>query len=156
MQSKGTRISSRKQDDFVGCRKIKSPTSGRSLQKSGKHVGPNFTLKPNTKASSLQFCKTKIKTDIGGEKKRNKQRIYGLLVNGRDLPQARVKDSFTRLIHSCHCHFEHIYVYTCVDMYVCIYNFLWIILIPSLWSELLEVRWQSLKQKSHDFFVIAK
>ena len=41
-------------------------------------------------------------------------------------------------------------------MYVCIYNFLWIILIPSLWSELLEVRWQSLKQKSHDFFVIAK
>ena len=40
-------------------------------------------------------------------------------------------------------------VYTCVDMYVCIYNFLWIILIPALWSELLEVRWQSLKQKSH-------
>ena len=33
-----------------------------------------------------------------------------------------------------------IYVY----MYVCIYNFLWIILILSLWSELLEVRWQSL------------
>ena len=49
----------------------------------------------------------------------------------------RVKDSFTRLIHSCQCHFIHIYVY----MYVCIYNFLWMILIPSLWSELLEVRW---------------
>ena len=32
-----------------------------------------------------------------------------------------------------------IYVY----MYVCIYNFLWIILILSLWSELLQVlRWQ--------------
>ena len=29
-------------------------------------------------------------------------------------------------------------------MYVCIYNFLWMILILSLWSELLEVRWQSL------------
>ena len=34
----------------------------------GKHVGPNFTLKPNTKASSLQFCKTEVKTDIGGTK----------------------------------------------------------------------------------------
>ena len=56
----------------------------------------------------------------------------------------RVKDSFTRLIHSCQCHFIHIYVY----MYVCIYNFLWIILIPSLWSELLEVRWQSLAKIS--------
>ena len=66
LQSKGTRISSRKQDDFVGFRSIRSSTSGRWLQKSGKHVGPNFTLKPNTKASSLQFCKTEIKTDIGG------------------------------------------------------------------------------------------
>ena len=147
LQSKGTRMSSRKQDDFVGFRSIRSSTSGRWLEKSGKHVGPNFTLKPNTKASSLQFCKTEIKTDIGGEKKRNKWRIYGLLVNGRDLritqnrsSRERVKDSFTRLIHSCQCHFIHIYVY----MYVCIYNFLWMILIPSLWSELLEVRWQSL------------
>ena len=33
-------------------------------------------------------------------------------------------------------------------MYVCIYNFLWIILIPSLWSELLEVRLQSLAKIS--------
>ena len=59
----------------------------------------------------------------------------------------RVKDSFTsdtRLIYSCQCHFIHIYVY----MYVCIYNFLWIILIPSLWSELLEVRLQSLAKIS--------
>ena len=46
---------------------------------------PNFTLKPNMKASSLQFCKTEVKTDIGGKKKGNKRRIYGLLVNGRDL-----------------------------------------------------------------------
>ena len=38
--------------------------------------------------------------------------------------QERVKDSFTRLIHSCQCHFVRIYVYTCVYMYVCIYNFL--------------------------------
>ena len=112
------------------------------------------------KPRSLQFCKTEIITDFGGEKKRNKRRIYGLLVNGRDLhhytenrsSRERVKDSFTRLIHSCQCHFIHIYVY----MYVCIYNFLWIILIPSLWSELLEVRWQSLAKISwfHDFFVI--
>ena len=56
----------------------------------------------------------------------------------------RVKDLFTRLIHSCQCHFIHIYVY----MYVCIYNCLWIILIPSLWSELFEVRWQSLAKIS--------
>ena len=68
LQSKGTRTSSTKQDDFVGFRNIRSLTSGRWLQKSGKHVGPNFTLKPNTKASSLQFCKTEIKKDIGGEK----------------------------------------------------------------------------------------
>ena len=121
-------------------------------------VGPNFTLKPNTKASSLQFCKTEIKTDIGSKKKRNRRRIYGLLVDGRDVAitqnrssRERVKDSFTRLIHSCQCHFIfniHIYVY----MFVCIYNFPRIILIPSLWSELLEVRWQ----KSHDFFVYPK
>ena len=67
---KGTRTSPRKEDDFVGFRSIRTSTSGRKLQKSG--IGPNFTLKPNTRASSLQFCKTKIKTDIGGEKKRNK------------------------------------------------------------------------------------
>ena len=48
LQSKGTRISSRKQGDFVGFRSIRSSTSERWLQKSGKHVGPNFTLKPNT------------------------------------------------------------------------------------------------------------
>ena len=46
----------RKQDDFVGFRSIRSSKSRRSLEKSGKHVGPNFTLKPNTKARSLQFC----------------------------------------------------------------------------------------------------
>ena len=65
-------MSSRKQDEFVGFRSIKDSTSGLRLQKSGKHVGPNFTLKPNAKASSLQLGKTEIKTDIGGEKKRNK------------------------------------------------------------------------------------
>ena len=56
LPSKGTRISSRKQDDFVGFRSIRSSTSGWWLEKSGKHVGPNFTLKPNAKAGSLQFC----------------------------------------------------------------------------------------------------
>ena len=55
-----------------------------------------------------------------------------------------VKDSFTRLIRSCQCHFIHIYVYR----YVCIYKCLWIILIPSLWSKLFEVRWQSLAKIS--------
>ena len=64
--------SSMKQDDFVGFQSIRSSTSGQQLQKSSKHVGPNFTLKLNSKASPLQFCKTEIKTDIGGEKKRNK------------------------------------------------------------------------------------
>ena len=44
--------------------------SGRWLEKSGKHVGPNFTLKPNTKASSLQFGKTEVKTNINGKKKK--------------------------------------------------------------------------------------
>ena len=44
---------------------------GDDLQiSSRKHIGPNFTLKPRTKASSLQFFKTEIKTDLGG--KRNK------------------------------------------------------------------------------------
>ena len=53
------RICSRNQDDFVGFRSIRSSTSRRWLEKSGKHVGPNFTLKPITKASSLQFVKQK-------------------------------------------------------------------------------------------------
>ena len=46
----------RKQDDFVGFRSIRSSKSRRRLEKSGKHVGPYFTLKPNAKARSLQFC----------------------------------------------------------------------------------------------------
>ena len=80
-----TRTSSRKQDDFVGFRSVRSSTSsGRWLQKSAKHVGPNVTLKPDTKASSLQFCKIEIITDLGCKEKRNKRRIYGLLVNARD------------------------------------------------------------------------
>ena len=101
----GTRISSRKQDDFVGLRSIRRSTSGRWLEKSGKHDGPNFTMKPNTKARSLQFCKTEIKTDIGGEKKRNKRRIYGLLVNGMDLRHytKQVKSrAGERFIHEAH------------------------------------------------------
>ena len=95
-------------------------------------------LEPNTKASLLQFCKTEVRTDIGGKKKRNKRRIYGLLVNGGDLrhitqngsSRERLKDSFTRIIHSCQCHFTHIYV--------CLYLQLPLddIIIPSLWSEL--------------------
>ena len=98
--------------------------SGRWLEKKSKQACPNFTLKPNTKARSLQFCKTEIKTDIGGEKKRNKRRIYGLLVNGMDLrhyakqpSRERVKDSFTRLFHSCQCHCIHIYIYTCMSVF---------------------------------------
>ena len=53
-------MSSRKQDEFVGFRSIKNSTGGLRLQKSGKHVAPNFTLKPNAKASSLQLGKTEI------------------------------------------------------------------------------------------------
>ena len=123
LQSKGTRISSRKQDDFIGFRSIRSSTSGRWLEKSGKHVGRNFTLKPNTKARSLQFYKTEIKTDIGGEKKRNKGRIYGLLVNGRDLRYYRkqVKSrAGERFIHEAHSVMSvSFYAYLCI--YVCLY-----------------------------------
>ena len=49
----------------------------------------------------------------------------------------------TRSIHSRDS-FIHVSVILHISMNVCIYNFLWMILIPSLWSELLEVRWQSL------------
>ena len=127
MQSKGTRISSRKQDDFVGFRSIRSSKSGRWLQKSAKHVGPNFTLKPNTKASSLQLCKTEVKTDIGGEKKRNKRRIYGLLVNGRDLRRytRQVKSrAGERFIHEAHSFMSvsfctYLWIYLC--RFVCLY-----------------------------------
>ena len=120
-QSKGSRTSSTKQDDFVDFRNIRSLTSGRWLQKNGKHVGPNLTLKPNTKASSLQFSKTEIKKDIGGEKKRNKRRIYGLLVNGRDLRNytKQVKSrACERFIHEAHS-FMSVSFYT----YLCIYVF---------------------------------
>ena len=149
--SKGTRISSRKQDDFVGFRSLRLlDKSGRWLEKSNKHAGPNFTLKPNTKASSLQFCKTEIKAGIGGRKKGNKRRIYGLLVNGRDLRhhtkqvKSRVGERFIHEAHSFMSLSSYTYLYIYVYMYVCIYNFLWMILIPSLWSELLEVHWQRL------------
>ena len=123
LQSKGTRISSRKQDDFVGFRSIRSSKSRRWLEKSGKHVGPNFTLKPNTKARSLQFCKTEIKTDIGDEKKRNKRRIYGLLVNGRDLRHytKQVKSrAGKRFIHEAHSVMS-VSFYTNLCIYVCLY-----------------------------------
>ena len=46
----------RKQDAVVRFRSIRSSKSRRSLEKSGKLVDPNFTMKPNTKARSLQFC----------------------------------------------------------------------------------------------------
>ena len=97
--------------------------SGRWLEKSSKHAGPNFTLKPNTKARSLQFCKTEIKTDIGGEKKRNKRRIYGLLVNGMDLRHytKQVKSrAGERLIHEAHS-FMSVSFYTYLYIYVCLY-----------------------------------
>ena len=50
----------RKQDDFVGFPSIRSSTSGRWLEKTDKHVEPNFTLKQSTKASSLQFGEAEI------------------------------------------------------------------------------------------------
>ena len=119
---KGDEISSRKQDDFVGFRSIRSSTSGLWLEKKRQNVGENFTLKPSTKHRSLQFCKTEITTDIGGEKKRNKRRIYGLLVNGRDLRHytKQVKSrAGERFIHKAHL-FMSVSFYT----YLCIYLFL--------------------------------
>ena len=42
-----------------------------------------------------------------------------------------------RFIHEAHSFMSVTFsTYLSVYMYVCIYNFLWIILIPSLWSEL--------------------
>ena len=88
-----------------------------------QNVGPNFTLKPSTKARSLQFCKTEIKTDIGGEKKRNKRRIYGLLVNGRDLRhyskqvKSRAGERFIYETHS----FMSVSFYTYLCIYVCLH-----------------------------------
>lgn len=73
-QSKRTRISSRKQDDFVGLWSIRSSTSGRWLEKSGKHVCPNFTLKPSTKASSPQFGEQKYKQILVARKKETSER----------------------------------------------------------------------------------
>ena len=148
LQSKGTRISSRKQDDFVGFRSIRSSTSGLWLEKSGKHVGPNFTLKPSTKARSLQFCKTEIKTDNGGEKKRNKRRIYGLLVNGRDLRHytKQVKPrAGERFIHKAHL-FMSVSFYTYLCIYVCLHLQFPLDHINSVALEWIvtEVRWQSL------------
>ena len=108
-------------DAFVGFQSLRSSTSGRWLEKSGKHVGPNFTLKPNTKASSLQFCKTEVKTDIGGKKKRNKRRIYGLLVNGRDLRHysKQVKSrAGERFIHETHSFMSvSFYTYLCMSVF---------------------------------------
>ena len=40
--------------------------------------------KLSTKPSLLQFCKIIIKTNVVAKKKRDKRRIYGLLVDGRD------------------------------------------------------------------------
>ena len=164
LPSKGTRISSRKEDDFVGFRSNRSSTSGWWPEKSCKHVGPNFTLKPNTKARSVQFCKTEIKTDIGGEKKRNKRRIYGLLVNGRDLRHytKQVKSrAGERFIHEAHS-FMSVSFYTYLCIYVCLYLQLPLDDINSVALEwivrgtLAELSKFSANLKSFDFFVIAK
>ena len=109
------------EDDFVGCRSFRSSTSRQWLEKSSKHVGSNFTLKPKTKASSLQFCKTEINADIGGKKKRNKRRIYGLLVNGRDLRHytKQVKSrAGERFIHETHSFMSvSFYTYLCMSVF---------------------------------------
>ena len=106
-----------------------------AAEKQHQQVGPNLTLKPNTKASSLQFCKIHIKKILVRRKKEISDGYMAYLsteetsaITQNRSSRGRVKDSFTRLFHSCQCHFIHIYVY----MYVCIYNFLWIMLIPSL------------------------
>ena len=113
-----------------------------------QNVGPSFTLKPSTKARSLQFCKTAIKTDIGGEKKRNKRRIYGLLVNGRDLRHytKQVKSrAGERFIHKAHL-FMSVSFYTYLCIYVCLHLQLPLDHIHSVALEWIvtEVRWQSL------------
>ena len=96
-------------------------TSGRWLKKSGKHVGPSFTLKPNSKARSLQFCKTEIRTFIGSEKKRNKRRIHIWRTCQRKRPPSlhaeQVKSrTRERFIHEAYS-FMSVSFYT----YLCIY-----------------------------------
>ena len=147
---------------FVGCRSIRSSTSGWWLEKSGKHVGPNFMLEPNTKASLLQFCKTEVKTDIGGNKKRNKRRIYGLLVNGRDLCHysKQVKSrAGERFLHETHS-FMSVSFYTYLCMSVFTTSFGWYYNSVALeWivrGTLAELSKFSANLKSFDFFVIAK
>ena len=149
LQSKGTRISSRKQDDFVGIRSIRSSTSGRSPEKSGKMLAQTShwirVRKPDHYNSVL---KTEIKTDIGGEKKRNKRRIYGLLVNGRDLRHytKQVKSrAGERFIHKAHL-FMSVSFYTYLCIYVCLHLQLPLDHINSVALEWIvtEVRWQSL------------
>ena len=75
------------------------------------------------KASSLQFCKTEIKTDIGGEKKRNKRQIYGVQVIGRDLRHytKQIKSrAGGRFLHEANS-FMSVSFHTYLCIYVCLY-----------------------------------
>ena len=125
------------------CRFPKPPQKPRQVG-DGWRKAANFTLKPNTKASSLQFCETGIKTDIGGKKKEIRDGYMAYLsteetsaITQNSSSREWVKDSFTRLIHSCQCYFIHISV--------CLYLQLPLDDINSVaWREFLEVRWQSL------------
>ena len=81
---------------------------------------PKLHTETKFEASPLQFCKTEIKTDIGGEKKRNKWRVYGLLVNERDVRQMLHKTGQVESgwkIHSRHS-FIHVSVILYISMYI--------------------------------------
>ena len=73
----------------------------------------------NTKAKSPQFCKTEMKTDIGGKKKKIISDGYMAYLSMEETSaikqnrssRERVKvHSQDSIIHSCQCHFIHIYV----------------------------------------------
>ena len=155
LQSKGPRISSRKQDDFVGFRSIRSSTRqvGDDWRKAANMLAQTLHWNRIRKPDHYNSVKQKLKQILVARKREVSDGYMAYLlteetsaITQNRSSRERVRDSFTRLIHSCQCHFIHIYVY----MYVCIYNFLWIILIPSLWSELL---WGTLAELSKNLMI---
>ena len=59
---------------------MRGSTSGRWLEKSGKHVGRNFTLKRSTKATSLNSVKQKYKQILVARKKEISDRYLAYLL----------------------------------------------------------------------------
>ena len=86
LQSKGKRISSRKHDDFVGFRSIRSSTSqGDGWRKAANMLAQTSHWNRVRKPAHGNSVEQKYKEILVARKKRNKRQIYGLLVNARDV-----------------------------------------------------------------------